>query len=83
MALARVLARGQVTLPRDVRRAADIRPGDVVTVRVTAAGRVELKVVPRLSLQEALERYRIDTSVDEGADRAQWQEHAARDVLGG
>ena len=35
-----------------------------------------------LSLDEMLERYRIEGPIDEAADRAAWQEIAAADVLG-
>jgi bifunctional DNA-binding transcriptional regulator/antitoxin component of YhaV-PrlF toxin-antitoxin module len=82
MALGKVLARGQVTLPREIRRAACVRPGDTVIFRVTGPGTIELKVLPRLRLTEALERYRIEGAVDPDADRARWQARAASDVLG-
>lgn len=82
MALGKVLARGQVTLPRQVRRAAGIAPGDRLVFRVTAPGQVEVRVLPRLCLAEALERYRITVPVDQEADRARWQDRAAEDVLG-
>lgn len=81
MALGKVMARGQVTLPKDVRRAADIKPGDRVSFHVVEPGRVEIKVLPRLHLAEALARYRIDQPVKE-ADPSAWQELAARDAMG-
>lgn len=82
MSLAKVLARGQITLPRDVRRAACIEPGDTVMLLVTGHGTVQLKVLPRLRLADALERYRIEGPVDFESDRAQWQTQAAAEVLG-
>ena len=82
MAFGKVLARGQVTLPRDVRRAAQIQPGDAVTFRVVRPGTVELTALPRLTLAEALERYRIEGPIDEAADRERWQARAAKDVFG-
>ena len=81
MAHGRVLARGQVTLPREIRRAARIKPGDVVTFRVIAPGEIEITALPRLSLSEALERYQILGPIDEAADRVQWEVRAAEDVL--
>ena len=82
MVLGKVLPRGQVTLPKDIRRAAGLKPGDSVMFRTTAPGKVEITVLPRLTLDEALERYRIEGPIDEPADRAAWQAVAAEDVLG-
>ena len=81
MVLGKVLARGQVTLPREIRRAAGIGPGDIVSFRVTEHGTVEMRVLPRLRLSEALARYRIECPVEDATDRVQWQT-AAADVLG-
>ena len=80
--LGKVLPRGQVTLPRAIRRAAGLKPGDQVIFRATGPGRVEMTVLPRLTLAEALERYRIEGPIDDAADREEWQAVAARDVLG-
>lgn len=82
MAIGKVLSRGQVTLPREIRRAASVRPGDTVVFRVTGPGTIELKTLPRLSLDEALERYRIEGPVDLASDRPQWQAQAASDSFG-
>jgi bifunctional DNA-binding transcriptional regulator/antitoxin component of YhaV-PrlF toxin-antitoxin module len=81
MAIGKILGRGQVTLPRDIRRAASVQPGDTVIIRVTGPGTIELKTLPRLTLDEALERYRIEGPVDLASDRPQWQAEAAGDVL--
>ena len=81
MLLGKVLARGQLTLPRSVRRAAGLEQGDVVTFEVTEPGTVQIRALPRLSLREALERYRISEPIDDVADRARWQEVAVSDVL--
>ena len=69
VALSKLLPRGQVTLPREIRREAGFEPGDVLTVRVTGEGTVQIKALPRLTLAEALERYKIDGRIDEKADR--------------
>lgn len=82
VAIGKVLGRGQVTLPREIRRAASVRPGDTVVFRVTGPGTIELKTLPRLSLHEALERYRIEGPIDLASDRSQWQTQAAEDVFG-
>ena len=82
VAIGKVLGRGQVTLPREIRRAASVRPGDTVVFRVTGPGTIELKTLPRLSLDEALERYHIEGPVDLASDRYQWQTQATGDVFG-
>lgn len=81
MALGKVLSRGQVTLPREIRRAAGVEPGDVVSFEVTDQGTVEIRVLPRLRLSEALARYRIEGAVGD-PDRADWQVAAAEEVVG-
>ena len=60
----------------------NIEPGDTVSMRVLAEGKVEINVLPRLQLAEAMERYWIDGPVDIVADRLLWQETAAADVHG-
>jgi AbrB family looped-hinge helix DNA binding protein len=80
--LGKVQPRGQITLPRAVRQAAGVKPGDTVIVRATGPGRIEIKALPRLSLEEMFERFRIEDSIDEVRDREQWEEIAARDVFG-
>ncbi len=82
MALGKVLARGQVTLPREIRRAARIKPGDVVSFRVAGPGHVEIALLPRLRLSDLLDRYHVEGPVDEAVERPRWQETAAEDVLG-
>jgi bifunctional DNA-binding transcriptional regulator/antitoxin component of YhaV-PrlF toxin-antitoxin module len=82
MVLGKVLSRGQVTLPGAVRRAAGIQADDVVAFEVTGPGLVEIRRLPRLTLVEALDRYRIDGVIDLPADRAAWEAKAAVDVLG-
>lgn len=82
MALGKVLARGQVTLPRDIRRAADLKPGDAVTFRVTGQGTVVIRALPRLTLREALERYRIEEAIDWDGYPAAWQDEAVKNIIG-
>lgn len=78
MPLQTVQTRGQITLTRDVRRAAGIQPGDVVLTRVTGPGTVEVQVLPTLTLAELLERYPIDGPINEAADREAWEAEAAQ-----
>ena len=81
MPLGKVLARGRITVPRTIRNAAGLKPGDVVSFRVTGPDTVELTILPRLRLAEALERYRIAGVIDEAEARAQWQAQAAMEAL--
>jgi bifunctional DNA-binding transcriptional regulator/antitoxin component of YhaV-PrlF toxin-antitoxin module len=81
-ALGKVQAGGEVILPTDIRRDVGIRPGDTVLFRQTGPSTVELEVLPRLSLAEIIERYRVDQPYDDAAIREEWQEAAARELLG-
>ena len=65
MTTGRVLSRGQVMLPQAIRRAAGFEPGDLLSFRVTAPGTVEVIRLPRLTLEESFERYRITVPVDD------------------
>jgi len=82
MALSRVLGRGQVTLPREVRQGARINPGDILNMEVIGPGQLRLTVLPNRSPRELRARYPIDTPIDEQRDRAAWQAEAAAEVLG-
>jgi AbrB family looped-hinge helix DNA binding protein len=81
LALGRVQSRGQITLPRQVRQAAQIQPGDSVNIQAVGPGRIEVKVVRRLTLQDLLDRYPIDVPVNIAADRETWEEEAAKDAV--
>ena len=81
MPLQIIQTRGQLTLTRDLRRAAGIQPGDLVLTRVTGQGTVEIKRLPRLRLADLLDRYRIERAVDLAVDRAEWLNQAAVEVL--
>ncbi len=82
MSLARVLARGQVTLPRDVRRQAGIKPGDAIDVQVLGPGLLQFVVLPKLSPRQLRDRYPIEGPVDEASDRQAWEATAAAEILG-
>ncbi|HUX86164.1 MAG TPA: AbrB/MazE/SpoVT family DNA-binding domain-containing protein [Chloroflexota bacterium] len=83
MALGKVMSRGQITLPREVRQRAHIEPGDVLNIEVVGPGEVRVSVLPNLSPRELRARYPIEGPIDEAGDRQAWQEEAVRNVLGG
>ncbi len=68
MTVGKVLPDGQLELPRHIREAAGLAPGDKVRVQVVGPGVVEIRILPRLSLDEALARYRIQEPIDEAAE---------------
>lgn len=82
MEVGKVRARGHITLPRAIRKVADIKAGDFIGLKVVGPGRVELHVVSRMTLEEAFERYRVEGPIDEAADREAWQDVATRDAIG-
>lgn len=69
--------RGQITLPKGVREAVQFKPGDRVQISVTGAGTIEMRVIPRMSLAEMLQRYRSDEPYDEQRIREERQADAA------
>ncbi|MGH2532078.1 MAG: AbrB/MazE/SpoVT family DNA-binding domain-containing protein [Thermomicrobiales bacterium] len=81
-AVARVQARGQITLPSEIRAAMGIEPGDTLFLRAKGPGLVEIRVLPRLTLDDLIERYPIEGPINEQADREAWQAEAAKDVIG-
>ncbi len=80
--MTRVQARGQITLPQEVRKEAGIAPGDAVLIEATGPGTVEVRVLPRLTLAETFERYKITEPIGDSWDPEAWYDEAAKDVLG-
>ncbi len=80
-ATSKLLPRGQVTVPQAIRDQARLKPGDLLTFRVTADGTVEIKPVPRLSVDQLVERYPIAGPIDEVNDRDEWEAEAAKDAF--
>ena len=69
-------------LPQSIRRAAGFEPGDLLSFRVTKPGTVEIVRLPRLTLEETFDRYRITDTVDGDRDWPEWEAAAAREVMG-
>ncbi len=82
MPVAKVLARGQVTLPREVRRRARIKPGDVMNIEVLGPGQLRFTALPCMGPRELRERFPIEAPIDEPADRAAWESTASKAAIG-
>lgn len=52
MAIARLLQRGQLTIPQEVRDKLKLGPGDVVRVEVTGPNSFEVRRLPSMTLDE-------------------------------
>jgi AbrB family looped-hinge helix DNA binding protein len=81
VAIAKVLARGQITIPRDVRAKVHLEPGDLVRIEPIGANRFVVEIVPTLSLDEILERYHSDEPVDLARLRSEGEQDAADEVM--
>lgn len=82
MAVGKLHPDGRRAMPDEIREAAGLRPGDTVTLQVVGHGVVEIRALPRLTLEEALTRYQIAEPLEEPINRERWQSEAARDALG-
>lgn len=78
-----MIARGRPEVPPDSNsQAADVNPGDTGVIESAEPGRIELRVPPRMTLEEIIQRFRVDAPYDDAAIREEWQEEAAREVFG-
>jgi AbrB family looped-hinge helix DNA binding protein len=82
IAIRRVLSRGQVTLPKDIRRRATIKPGDIVHIEAIGKGEVRIVALPNVSPRGLRDLYPIEAEIDEARDRPVWDESAAAAALG-
>ena len=64
MVLAKVLARGQLTIPQEIRQKANLSPGDLVQVDVDETGVIHLRRLSNVTFEEMFERDLIETTVD-------------------
>jgi AbrB family looped-hinge helix DNA binding protein len=56
----RIQERGQVTLPKQIRERAGMKPGDKVFFHYVGPGRIEICTYPRMTMSEMIERYQVD-----------------------
>lgn len=80
---AKLQERGQITLPKAVREAFNLKPGDSVVCVVEGPGTFRLEVVQRMTLAEMVARYAVDEPYDEAANCELWQEEAADEAMRG
>jgi len=81
MAIAKVLARGQITIPRQIREKVHLGPGDLVRIEPMGVNRFVVEVIPTLTLAEILARFHSDEPVDLVQLREEGEEEAATEVI--
>lgn len=80
-AVTTIQSRYQVTLPKNVRRASGFHAGDRVLIRSTGPGVAEIRVLPRMTLAEALEKFRIEGPIDMKKLQEDIENDIANDVI--
>jgi AbrB family looped-hinge helix DNA binding protein len=80
-ALAVVQSRGQVTLPKELREAADIRPGDRVLFDKQSDGTIAMTVIRPIPIEEIFARFADVGSIDVERLRAEVEADAAAAIL--
>lgn len=73
--------RGQVTIPKSVREAASMHPGDIVEIRADGPNRVVIEVIPIRPLEYFWEKFANVDPYDDDAVRTEWQEQAAKEAI--
>ncbi|HVC33841.1 MAG TPA: AbrB/MazE/SpoVT family DNA-binding domain-containing protein [Chloroflexota bacterium] len=81
MALAKVLARGQITIPREIRERVSLAPGNLVRIEPVGVGKFLVEVIPTLTLDEILERYHSDQTVDLPRLLVEGEAQAAEEII--
>jgi AbrB family looped-hinge helix DNA binding protein len=81
MAIAKVLAKGQITIPRGIREKVQMSPGDLVRIESIGEHQFIVEVLPTLTLEEMLARFHSDEPVDLDRLRREGEEEAADQVI--
>ncbi len=83
MGFGKVQARGQVTIPEEVRRAANIKAGDTLLFETQGEGRVEAVVVPtHSSLDDLFDRFSMPGKFEAERVWAEVDRDIAEDLVG-
>jgi hypothetical protein len=81
--LTQLVARDQsVVLPDSITRAAGVEPGITLVIETSEPGRIEIRVLPKLTLAEFIERFRVDAPYDEAAIREAAEDEAFEEAFG-
>ena len=83
MGVAIVQSRGQLTVPREEREKAEIKPGDRVLVRTEGEHKLSLRVIPGVeSIDSLYEPYRREGKADLGSLREDLGDRLVEEVSG-
>lgn len=74
-------SRYRITIPDEARRQMGIQPGDLIIVRSTGPGTVEIKSMSRMTFQDSLELFHSDEAVDMEQLRRDLEEDLIADAL--
>lgn len=80
MAAVRLQERGQFTIPAKVRKAAGLRSGDTLVVRVTGPGRLEVVAVPTRPVDDFFKEARRELASHGPIDLEQVREAMGREM---
>ena len=80
-ALAKIRSEKQIPVPEEIRRRYDIKPGDSVLFRPTGPTTFEVEVLPHMTLDEAIRRFRVKGPIDMKKIREEAEEELAAEFL--
>lgn len=64
MPMVKIQGRGQITLPKNVRKRLGCKPGDTLIIDDTRPGVAELRVFHPMTLEETFEKWHIEGPID-------------------
>jgi hypothetical protein len=82
MVLTQLVVRDQsVVLPDSIVRAAGVEPGTTLVIQTSEPGSIEIRVLPKLTLTEFIQRFRVDAPYDEAAIREAAEDDAFEEAF--
>jgi antitoxin component of MazEF toxin-antitoxin module len=70
-----------MTVPQEFRKSLGIEPGDTVQLSLSGSDSFQVRVMPRLTLEEALERWSVDEPLDTKVLLEEAEQAAADEVI--